>query len=194
MTFEEKYSILDSILFCKKFLFIDIDYIEFLTALILSDNVTDYLNISDYKMRKLTRALVPNKSKGRLINYILLSSGMKYCRHCDSYLFVEDFRYNKSNIDGINSYCMACHSETTAVTQPHRQAAYNAAKNQRTPPWADLKKIKEIYDNCPEGYHVDHIVPLNGKLVSGLHIETNLQYLPAIENIKKGNKFNSCSI
>lgn len=69
-------------------------------------------------------------------------------------------------------------------------AAYRRAlKLNATPKWADLEKIKEIYLNCPAGYHVDHIVPLKGKNICGLHIETNLQYLPASENLKKSNKF-----
>lgn len=55
--------------------------------------------------------------------------------------------------------------------------------------WADQEKIEEIYANCPEGYEVDHIIPLCGKLVSGLHVETNLQYLPAKENSRKSNKY-----
>lgn len=62
---------------------------------------------------------------------------------------------------------------------------------QATPPWANIKKITEIYLNCPKGYHVDHIIPLRGKTVCGLHVETNLQYLPATDNMKKGNKFES---
>jgi len=57
------------------------------------------------------------------------------------------------------------------------------------PLWADLEKIKEIYDSCPVGFHVDHIVPLNGKNVSGLHVEYNLQYLTAEDNVRKSNKF-----
>lgn len=60
---------------------------------------------------------------------------------------------------------------------------------QQTPLWANLEKIAEIYSFCPPGYHVDHIVPLRGKFVSGLHIETNLQYLPDVENLQKANHF-----
>jgi hypothetical protein len=63
-----------------------------------------------------------------------------------------------------------------------------AKKLNATPKWADLKKIKEMYINCPSGYHVDHIVPLNHPLVCGLHVHWNLQYLPASENLKKSNK------
>lgn len=70
--------------------------------------------------------------------------------------------------------------------------AYLASRKKRvkqaTPPWADLKAIREFYYNCPAGYHVDHIIPLNGKNISGLHVMENLQYLPALENLKKSNK------
>jgi len=70
-----------------------------------------------------------------------------------------------------------------------KSATERAARLQRIPKWANLSSIKEFYLNCPEGYHVDHIVPLRGKEVSGLHVLENLQYLPAKENLSKGNKF-----
>ena len=68
-------------------------------------------------------------------------------------------------------------------------AKYRASKLQRTPAWANFNEIAEFYKNCPQGYHVDHIIPLQGKLVSGLHVLSNLQYLTAEENLRKSNKF-----
>lgn len=71
-----------------------------------------------------------------------------------------------------------------------RSATYRARKLNQTPSWADLELIELIYEMCPKGYHVDHIVPLKGKTVAGLHVEGNLQYLPAKENLAKRNIYN----
>lgn len=70
-----------------------------------------------------------------------------------------------------------------------RAQAYRTRKLNQMPPWADAEVIFQFYDNCPEGYHVDHIVPLKGKTVRGFHVINNLQYLPARENIRKGNRY-----
>lgn len=67
-------------------------------------------------------------------------------------------------------------------------AKRRAVKLKATPRFANLEKIKDIYKNCPKGFHVDHIVPLQGKNVCGLHVEWNLQYLTPYDNKSKSNK------
>lgn len=71
-----------------------------------------------------------------------------------------------------------------------------AAELQQTPPWADRAAIKAVYAEARRleretgrKYHVDHIVPLQGERVSGLHVAANLQALPAGANVTKGNRF-----
>lgn len=61
-----------------------------------------------------------------------------------------------------------------------------------TPSWANRKNISEIYKQAGElGMHVDHVIPLRGKTVCGLHVENNLQLLTPKENMSKGNKYAS---
>lgn len=56
-------------------------------------------------------------------------------------------------------------------------------------------EIDSIYELCAAwrktglDYHVDHIVPLQGKKVSGFHVPWNLQIITAKENVGKGNRF-----
>lgn len=63
-----------------------------------------------------------------------------------------------------------------------RQAARRAAM----PKWADKTELRAIYDNCPDSYEVDHIIPIKGKNICGLHVPWNLQYLTPKENKQKG--------
>lgn len=61
---------------------------------------------------------------------------------------------------------------------------------QQTPIWADLEKIKAVYKEARHlGLTVDHIIPLRGEIVSGLHVHNNLQLMPASANSSKGNSF-----
>lgn len=66
--------------------------------------------------------------------------------------------------------------------------ARQAGLGKATPTWVDRKTLNQIYRCRPDGFHVDHVIPLNGSDVCGLHVPWNLQYLSSEENLKKGNK------
>ena len=82
-----------------------------------------------------------------------------------------------------------------------RSSSYKKHVKQATPSWSNLEYVKDIYLNVREAeelfnkigldwkFHVDHIIPLRGKLVSGLHVEDNLQVLSAKENLSKNNRY-----
>jgi hypothetical protein len=83
---------------------------------------------------------------------------------------------------------------------PHKVIANTAkrfaSKLRATPAWANNKAIEQVYmmarsmsDSTGVKWHVDHVVPLRGKNVCGLHVEHNLTFLPAAFNISKSNKF-----
>lgn len=83
----------------------------------------------------------------------------------------------------------------------HKMCAYaskrRAALIGATPIWADKNKIEAIYkqavmmslNSSDEKYEVDHIIPLNNRLVCGLHTHENLQIIPAKQNRSKRNFF-----
>lgn len=82
----------------------------------------------------------------------------------------------------------------------HRKLETTTAREKRcilaTPTWADRYLIKELYllaqkltEQTGIQHEVDHVIPLQGKNVSGLHVETNLQVITAEENRRKSNKF-----
>jgi len=96
----------------------------------------------------------------------------KWAKNNKEHLRIKDQKYKLDNRKKCNAI----------------EAKRRAAKLKQTPKWSDLKAIEQFYLNCPKGYHVDHIIPLQGRDVRGLHVLNNLQYLPAKENISKGNK------
>ncbi len=77
-----------------------------------------------------------------------------------------------------------------------KEARRRAAKLERRVAWADEDLIKEVYNQAAYmrkelgmDVHVDHIIPLRGKYVSGLHVGNNLQIIPATTNLAKGNRY-----
>ena len=78
-----------------------------------------------------------------------------------------------------------------------RSAIRRARKHCATPIWACKQAILSVYAEAARltelrgiRHHVDHIIPLKHPLVCGLHVEFNLQPIPAVDNLKKRNKFN----
>lgn len=138
---------------------------------------------------------------------------MKLCKSCNKFKDILSFCKKKATKDGLHSQCKDCKASyqtkyrqtnsgkianrkgyniwrTNNLTKKtHKEALRRADKLKRTPKWSNLEAIQKFYENCPKGYHVDHIIPLKGKYISGLHIIENLQYLTAEDNLSKGNKY-----
>jgi 5-methylcytosine-specific restriction endonuclease McrA len=95
--------------------------------------------------------------------------------------------WQKNNPDKIKQYRL---KQKVSGKDAAKAAKRRAAKLKATPAWADLEEIKNVYLEAQYfGMHVDHIIPLQGKNVCGLHVWDNLQLLPAVDNIRKGNRY-----
>lgn len=105
----------------------------------------------------------------------------KECNQCKSIKPHSDFNKHSAMKSGLNTICWNC--------QAYNSKNYKCSIDLRKPGWANEEELLEIYSNCPRGMHVDHIIPLHGEYVSGLHVPENLQYLTPVENIGKNNKF-----
>jgi len=155
------------------------------------------VNVASSTLNRFSKKYFPYKPKGKpLIRYILEIHDLKCCNKCKNIYAINNFYKDSTTTDNLSYTCKKCASTKHKIyreANPKKiaeiSAKRRAAKLSRTPAWANQEAIKFFYESCPEGCHVDHIIPLQGKNISGLHIENNLQWLPAKENLKKSNKY-----
>ena len=135
-----------------------------------------------------------NRDKCRLNNERWMQSNPDKFKECQ-------IRYNQSSHDR-RKHILAEHHKRYVLKNRGKVNAKNmrrhAAKMQRTPMWLTkdhFKQIQEFYIHAhvltvQSGipYHVDHIIPLQGENVSGLHVPWNMQVITAHENVVKSNK------
>jgi hypothetical protein len=194
-------------------------YGELLERILLDCGVSPLAEIFPEMSRittgKLLAEIFPGKPRVQpWFIYILSLVNKKRCPKCAEIKVFTEFSASKTESEGKQSQCKGCRKEdkkayyqenkdslqehgreySKAYYETHkpdfyaRSAKRRATKLSARPSWAKLDVIKRIYQ-CAEGDHVDHIVPLQGELVCGLHVEYNLQYLSPSENTSKGNKF-----
>jgi len=130
-----------------------------------------------------------------------------HCKSCESEHKKEYYKKNKAHIrsrndqwkkdnpDKHNKNFRKWRINNLDIMNAHCSAA-RAKRIKRYVDWADSQYIKDLYRNAKEAskifgidYEVDHVIPLQGKYVSGLHVEDNLQILPSFENRTKSNKW-----
>jgi hypothetical protein len=127
---------------------------------------------------RLFKATPKQREKRR--NYLAANAEKVLAYHRD---------YNARRFDHIKERATKWRKKNLA-----RCSAKQAARRRRESrfhqhlPEEHRNSILAFYAACPAGHHVDHIVPLAGKNVSGLHVIWNLQYLLALENRRKSNK------
>jgi hypothetical protein len=187
---------------------------ELFSALVDSSNIeqaAEKLNVTtnslEHSLSRNVKKLFPTKAtRCSWNNFLIGLLGFKKCQKCTQVLELTNYSKSSSTFDGYNYTCKSCRSvyrQSFTENNPEynkkdyinnkseyiaRAIKYNTRRNTATPLWADLEIIKRVYD-CAEGDHVDHIIPLQGELVCGLHVENNLQYLSEKENLQKSNKF-----
>lgn len=130
-------------------------------------------------------------------------------RHDDGALRTKNRRYYAENADVVNAQKREYRranlqkltdarkrwvAENRAVIRAHNTARKKLVKR-ATPPWVDRDAILAVFVDAERRgretgieHHVDHIIPLKGEAVCGLHVPWNLRPLPAAENIAKKNK------
>ena len=109
---------------------------------------------------------------------------------------IKDKKYQVQNLEKFNARTKKWR-DANPGKERERVVRRRAAKASRTPPWLNAGhhfEMECIYKYCAAlrgiglNYHVDHIIPLRGDFVSGLHAPWNLQVLTATENLTKSNR------
>lgn len=129
----------------------------------------------------------------------VLTQGREYAQRYRQ-INKQRIRENQRTFRAANRGFWNAQSKEWDAKNPDKCAAYSKARKlakiQRLPEWADKAAVTAIYKDAIERtritgieHHVDHIVPLRSKFVSGLHWELNLQVIPASENRKKRNSY-----
>lgn len=88
---------------------------------------------------------------------------------------------------GIKYCSKKCKPRSPA--QNASRKARKRMKRERKLSCVTWKQVDDYYKLRPEGFHVDHIIPINHPDVSGLHVPWNFQYLQSDDNMVKSNKF-----
>ena len=109
--------------------------------------------------------------------------------------------YHLQNSDRINEgQRKRYYTEDGKASAVARVAKRRAVKLKATPEWVlnnedEMWKIRQFYVHAKEQeeltgvkFHVDHIIPLQGKTVCGFHCVDNLQIITAHENLSKNNR------
>lgn len=143
-------------------------------------------------MRKCTKCQIfKDYSQFGLQRGVSLRYWCKQCHRDDNSLYQ---KVNAKAVNEKNRKWQRAHQSLMNANQAKRRAIEIHAM----PLWlsrADQQIIKDIYKTCKTltkstgiEYHVDHIIPLQGENVCGLHVPWNLQILTKNENLKKSNK------
>lgn len=108
-------------------------------------------------------------------------------------------RYRESHLEQERAKSRKWHKDNPGKSN-RNTSKRRAAKINRSPSWLNAEQLEEIQwfyiaakelqwlSDPTDPLEVDHIVPLQGKNVSGLHVPWNLQILPKSLNLKKGNR------
>lgn len=125
-----------------------------------------------------------------------LSPSCKHCKLETNKLWSEK---NKDLKSAYNREYIKGWSKINKDLRASNEAKRRSSKIRATPVWLTKEHLdsinnfywlaKDLKAVTGDEYHIDHIVPLKGKNICGLHVPWNLQVLPADLNIKKGNRF-----